>query len=61
MSTTVGGGKLQLPAASSSTDISRGALTWQMTASGQATPWRSKRGVDLGVVATLVGLTTYCR
>ena len=50
MSTTVGGDQLQLPAVSSLTDMSRGALTWQVTASGRATLWRSKRGVDLGVV-----------
>jgi hypothetical protein len=50
MSTTVGGGQLQLPSASSLTDMSRSALTWEVTASGRATLWRSRRGVDLGLV-----------
>jgi hypothetical protein len=50
MSTTPGGDPLQLPSASSLTDMSRSAVTWEVTASGRATLWKSRRGVDLGVV-----------
>jgi hypothetical protein len=53
MSTTIGGGPLQLPAVSSLADVSRSAFTWQVTASGRATLWKSNNGVDVGLVADI--------
>jgi hypothetical protein len=49
MSTVLAGAEIPTPALSSLTDMSRGAMTWQGTASAKATVFTSKRGVTVGV------------